>query len=68
MLCLRSPFGQQDSDHSVVYLQARHVMQGDFDVFYWGQHYGGTLFQLTAGGLFRLVGPSFAALQIVEIG
>ena len=68
VMALRSSFAQQDSDRAVVYLMARHVARGDLRTFYWGQGYGGTMLQLTAGALFRLVGSSFVALQIVEIG
>ena len=68
LLALRTSLAQQSSDEAVVYLMARHVAHGDFRVFYWGQFYGGTIVQLTAGTLFWLIGPSFPALQIVEIG
>jgi hypothetical protein len=67
LLALRTSLAQQNSDTAVVYLMARHVAQGDLRIFYWGQFYGGTLLQLTAGALFWLIGPSFAALQVVEI-
>jgi hypothetical protein len=67
LLALRTSLAQQNSDTAVVYLMARHVTHGDIRVFYWGQFYGGTLLQLTAGALFWLTGPSFAVLQIVEI-
>jgi hypothetical protein len=67
LLALRTSLAQQNSDTAVVYLMARHVTHGDIRVFYWGQFYGGTLLQLTAGMLFWLTGPSFAVLQIVEI-
>ncbi len=68
LLALRTTLAQQNSDTSVVYLMARHVADGDIRVFYWGQFYGGTILQLTAGTLFRLVGSSFVVLEIVEIG
>jgi hypothetical protein len=67
LLALRTSLAQQDSDKAVVYLMARHVSHGDWRVFYWGQFYGGTLLQLSAGVLFWLTGPSFAVLQVVEI-
>jgi hypothetical protein len=67
LLALRTSLAQQNSDTAVVYLMARHVAHGELRVFYWGQFYGGTILQLTAGMLFWLTGPSFAALQIVEI-
>jgi hypothetical protein len=67
LLALRTSLAQQNSDTAVVYLMARHVAHGELRIFYWGQFYGGTLLQLTAGMLFWLTGPSFAKLQIVEI-
>jgi hypothetical protein len=67
LLALRTSLAQQNSDTAVVYLMARHVTDGELRVFYWGQFYGGTILQLTAGMLFWLTGPSFAVLQIVEI-
>jgi hypothetical protein len=67
-LALRTSMARQDSDTSVVYLMARHAAQGDVRPFFWGQQYGGTLIQLTAGALFLVVKPSFVALQLVEIG
>jgi hypothetical protein len=67
LLALRTSLAQQNSDTAVVYLMARHAMHGDWRIFYWGQFYGGTLLQLSAGMLFWLTGPSFAVLQVVEI-
>ena len=68
LVALGTGLGFQNSDQSIVYLMARHVEHGDFRVFFWGQQYGGTILQLTAGALFWLVGPSFVGLQVVEIG
>src|SRR3712207_7162559 len=34
--------GQLDSDEAVVGLMARRFLDGDFEAFYWGQHYAGT--------------------------
>jgi hypothetical protein len=68
LVALRTSVAQQNADSAVVYLMARHAAHGDWRVFLWGQFYGGTLLQLTAGALFRVIGSSFAALQVVEIG
>ena len=68
ILALRTGLARQNSDTSIVYLMSQDVAEGDFRVFYWGQQYGGTMLQLTAGMLFRLVGSSFVGLQFVEIG
>jgi len=34
--------GSIDQDGAVAGLLARHVLHGDFSVFFWGQHYGGS--------------------------
>lgn len=67
LVALRTPIAQGNSDTSIVYLMARHVAHGDLHVFFWGQAYGGTLFQLTAGALIWLFGPSIVLAQVTEI-
>jgi hypothetical protein len=64
---MRTGLVQSNSDLGVIYLMALHFMHGDPSVFYWGQHYGGSLEALTAGALFRIVGPSYTTLQIVMV-
>jgi hypothetical protein len=56
-----------DDDQAAIYLMARHVSHGELVAMYWGQNYGGTLLQLIAGLVFFLIGPSWAALAIVEV-
>jgi hypothetical protein len=67
LLALRTSVAQQNADAGVVYVMARHAAEGHWRVFLWGQFYGGTLLQLTAGVVFRVFGASFTALQVVEI-
>jgi hypothetical protein len=55
-----------DSDTSVVYLMSRHVAQGQFPSFFWGQQYGGTTLQTVAGLVMLLTGPSWRVLAIVS--
>jgi hypothetical protein len=38
---LRSQFGRVTSDEAIVGLMARHMRDGEFSVFFWGQPYGG---------------------------
>lgn len=61
-----SPSYVLNSDAAVVYLMSRHVAHGEFPAFYWGQFYGGTLLQITAGLVMSVVGPSIAALAVVS--
>lgn len=55
-----------DSDHAVVYLMARHVADGEFPAFFWGQSYGGSLLEWTAGVVMLVTGPSIEVLGIVS--
>lgn len=55
-----------NSDTAVVYLMARHVAHGEIPAFFWGQFYGGTLLQITAGLVMMLVGPSLLTLAVVS--
>ena len=40
---LRSPLGASDSDEAIWALMARHVLDGEFPAYFWGQGYGGTI-------------------------
>src|SRR3954469_25903089 len=62
---LLGPFGALEADEAVVGLMARHILQGDRPIFYWGQAYLGTLEAYTAAAVFAIVGPSTAALKAV---
>lgn len=56
-----------DSDHAVVYLMARHVSEGQLSAFFWGQSYGGTLLQLTAGAAMVVFGKSIGVLAVTSV-
>lgn len=65
---LRSPLGSLDSDEAVVGLMARHIAElDDFPVFFWGQHYGGTLEAVLTAVVFRIVGSGTLALKVVPL-
>lgn len=66
LLLLRSSSSFLNSDTAIVQLMTENAAHGHFTVFYWGQPYGGTLLQLSAAPVFRLVGPSPFALGVVE--
>lgn len=62
---LSSPVGLLDSDEAVVGLMARHILEGEFPIFFWGQAYGGPQEALLAAGLFSVFGPSVVTLKLV---
>ena len=43
VLSLRGGFGATDSDEAIWTLMSRHVLDGEFPVYFWGQGYGGTI-------------------------
>lgn len=60
--------GSLDSDEAVVGLMARHLLHGQFSVFFWGQPYGGSLEAIFTAGLFAVLGPSTLVLKLVPLG
>ncbi len=63
----RSHLGIPNSDEAVMGLMARHVLDGQFTVFFWGNVYGGTLESLLAVPGFAIAGSSWAALRAVSL-
>src|SRR5437867_11346013 len=49
-------------------LMARHVLRGDFPMFYWGEDYGGTLESFLTAVSFALFGSSPVTLRLVPLG
>ncbi|MCB0352304.1 MAG: glycosyltransferase family 39 protein [Bdellovibrionales bacterium] len=65
---LLSPNFVVDSDEAIVGLMALHYTQGvPLPVFYYGQHYMGTLEPWVAGIFFEIFGPSSLALKTVPL-
>jgi hypothetical protein len=57
-----------DADEAIVGLMGKHITEGaPVPVFYYGQHYMGSLEALLAAGSFALFGISSWALQIVPL-
>jgi 4-amino-4-deoxy-L-arabinose transferase-like glycosyltransferase len=57
-----------DADEAIVGLMALHISEGaSWPVFYYGQHYMGSLEPLLVGGLFWLFGPSTHNLVVVPL-
>jgi 4-amino-4-deoxy-L-arabinose transferase-like glycosyltransferase len=63
----RSALGVPDSDEAVVGLMARHVLQGEFSTFFWGQAYGGSQEALLTAPIFFVFGSGWLALRIVPM-
>lgn len=53
-----------DSDMAIVGLMARHILQGEFPIFYWGQPFAGTMEAYLAALLFALGGASRLTLAL----
>lgn len=53
-----------ESDEAVVGLMARHIFQGEFPVFYWGQHYLGSIEAFFAAGLFAVFDATPIVLKL----
>lgn len=57
-----------NSDEAVVALMARHILQGERPVFFYGQAYMGSLDAWLVAGAFRLFGEGVFAVRLVQIG
>ncbi len=55
------------SDEAIVALMARHMLQGDFPVFFYGQAYMGSFNALSTALGFAVMGESVVALRVVQI-
>jgi Dolichyl-phosphate-mannose-protein mannosyltransferase len=64
---LASPLGTLDADEAIVGLMARHVLDGEFSVFYWGALYGGSQDAILAAAVFAVAGSSVVALKLVSV-
>jgi hypothetical protein len=64
---LASALGRADADEAGVGMMARHLLRGEFHVFFVGQTYGGSQESLLAAPLFAVIGSSVVALKIVPI-
>jgi 4-amino-4-deoxy-L-arabinose transferase-like glycosyltransferase len=63
----RSKLGIPNSDEAVMGLMARHVLHGQFTVFFWGASYGGPLEALLAVPGLAIAGSSWLALRLVPL-
>ena len=65
---LHGPFGEIEADEAVVGLMARHLLAGEWSVFYWGQDYLGSLSALLTAPAFALFGATPLVLKLVPLG
>lgn len=63
----RSVYGLPESDEAVGGLMARHLLSGNFSVFYWGQGYGGPLETWLAAPVVAVFGDTWVGLRIIPI-
>ena len=57
-----------DADEGIVGLMAKHILDGaEIPVFYYGQHYMGSLEALLVAGAFKIFGVTSFALKIVPL-
>ncbi|MDQ3914488.1 MAG: glycosyltransferase family 39 protein [Actinomycetota bacterium] len=64
---LVTPMGRLDADEAVVGLMARHILDGEFPMFYWGQTHGGPHEPLLTAAFFRVFGSSTLILKVVAM-
>ena len=64
---LRTPMGGLDADEAIVGLMARHILEGEFPMFYWGQLYGGPHEPLLTAWFFQIFGSSTLVLKLVAV-
>jgi 4-amino-4-deoxy-L-arabinose transferase-like glycosyltransferase len=56
-----------NGDEAVMALMGRHILQGEFPVFFYGQSYMGALDAYLIAGNFALIGQSVLAVHVVQI-
>ena len=64
---LRSPLGASDSDEAIWALMARHVLDGEFPVYFWGQGYGGTIEVYLGAPLMWAFGGGLGAARALSL-
>ncbi|MBI9036405.1 MAG: hypothetical protein JEZ03_18250, partial [Bacteroidales bacterium] len=55
-----------NSDEAIVALMARHILQGNFPLFFYGQSYMGSLDAFLVAAVFTLVGQKVLAIRILQ--
>lgn len=65
LIFLFSSAGEIESDEAIVGLMGRHILQGEFPLYYYGQQYMGSLEGYLAAFLFLFFGSSPLILKLV---
>lgn len=66
-LIVASPLGSLDADEAVTALMAQRFLSLEPSVFFWGQHYGGTIDAMVTAPVVWLTGPSVAGPKLVAV-
>ena len=56
-----------NSDEAVVGLMAKHILDGEYPIFFYGQSYMGSLDAFLIAGMFKIIGEKVIAIRIVQI-
>jgi len=56
-----------NSDEAITGIMARHILQGERPIFFYGQSYMGSLDAFLVAGLFSLLGESVLAIRILQV-
>ncbi|MBE9475218.1 MAG: hypothetical protein IMY85_10040 [Chloroflexi bacterium] len=57
-----------NADEAIVALMARHILEGERPVFFYGQSYMGSLDAYLISGMFKLIGNQVWGVRFVQIG
>jgi 4-amino-4-deoxy-L-arabinose transferase-like glycosyltransferase len=55
-----------DSDEAIPMLMAKHILSGEWSLFWYGEDYGGSLDSFLIAGAYSLVGVSVTAARVVQ--
>lgn len=58
------PGTHMNSDNALYGLMARHIVEGRWPIFTYGQHYMGSLESIVGAAFFAVLGPGYHALQL----
>jgi hypothetical protein len=67
IVVMTTSLGTINADEAIVGLMVRHMLNGDFSAFYWGQAYGGTGEQIPFLPFFALFGVSATTIKLMTI-
>jgi 4-amino-4-deoxy-L-arabinose transferase-like glycosyltransferase len=65
VLIINGSLGRLDADEATVGLMARHILEGEHPIFYWGQPFGGSGEAYLTAAWFWAAGSSIAVLRLV---